>query len=148
MSEANLRVAQWVSSAAPALLIGSVALQLGHPHRLRRAPSDVDFLAPLTSLDAIIRALEPEGYRFVNWERAVSAPLELATLEGRIYIRGIHPTLPQLDLVYESPVEWDSAWLRRVGVTGVQVAHDRDLAKVFAARGNAHDLELVRALAP
>lgn len=148
MTEANLRVAQWVASAAPALLIGSVALQLRHPQKLHHAPSDVDFIVPPTSLDAIVRALEPEGYGFVNWERAVSAPLDLAAMAGRIYIRGIHAALPQLDVVYESSVEWQRAWARSVTVTGVHVAHDRDLATVFAARGNARDLELVRALVP
>lgn len=132
------RVAGWVAECAPALLVGSVALRLLHGET--RIPNDVDFIAPLSSLDAITEALTAQGYTWKNWDRAVAPPLALQELAGRIYLRGKHATLPTVDLTYEPPLSWTDAWSRRQGHEGIQVASPQDLATIMRARGSASDL--------
>ncbi|MFK8001273.1 MAG: hypothetical protein AB8H86_16885 [Polyangiales bacterium] len=135
----HLQVARWVAQSAPALLVGSVALRLLHGET--RAPNDVDFVAPLTSLDGIAAALMTKGYTWKSWERSVEPPFDVAALPGRIYLRGSHASLPTLDLTYESPMHWTDAWARRDEVQGLQLASAEDLATIMRARGTPRDLE-------
>lgn len=135
----RLALVKRVSAAAPALLFGSVALELAHPTLLDHEPPDVDFLVAITSVAPIVAAID---HQWTSWEE----PVDLTKLAGRFYVRGRHPTRPTIDLTYESPVRWEDAWARRIEHDGIAIAAPRDLACVYEARARAGDEALARRL--
>lgn len=135
----RLALVRQVAAAAPALLFGSVALEIAYPSLLDHEPPDVDFLVPVASVAPIVAAVD---HTWTSWEE----PVDLAKLAGRFYVRGRHASRPTIDLTYESPVRWDEAWARRIEHEGIAIAAAEDLACVYEARGRPGDEKLARLL--
>lgn len=142
-TEERLALVRRVAAAAPALLFGSTALELAYPELLEHQPRDVDFLVPLESVPAIVGAID---HVWTSWEEPIDARCDLDVLRGRYYVRGRHAGRPTLDLTYESPIGWESAWARRVERDGIAIACAADLAVVYRTRAKPGDLELAARL--
>ncbi|MEM9073997.1 MAG: hypothetical protein AAGE52_36225 [Myxococcota bacterium] len=137
----RVELARRVADLAPALLVGSAAVELLAPGLLPRAPRDVDFLIPLASLSPVVTELD---FAWRSWDEPLD--LETTQLEGRFYVRGVHSNWPTLDLTYESPLRWPDAWSRRVTIDGVFVACPRDLAALYRHRARGADNKLAERL--
>lgn len=125
----------------PFLVIGSMGLALRMPRQSGPEPADCDLLLPgsETALNGFTEQMTQFGYRVRSWGDPVRAPLEMAALRGRFYLRANRAELI-FDATYECEhLPFDRAWNRREWLSGIPCACLEDIAVLMRVRNSAKD---------